>query len=267
MKSNTILGVGFLMSAAVILGFGPSACAQANQWGNVKGKIVWGGKDIPKQLPITTVAGSPDKMACMMGGNTVVSEEYVVNPKNKGLKWAFVWLVNNDINNKPPLPIHPDLKALKVKKVVIDQPLCAFIPHALALREGQDLLAKNSANIAHNLKWTGHPATNPGGNVLIPAAGVLDIKGLVADARYPVQVECNIHPWMRGWIRVFDHPYYAVTDDDGAFEIKDAPAGPCRLIVWQGSGGWLGGAKGKNGQPINVKAGGTVDLGSLEYAP
>ncbi|HWY85820.1 MAG TPA: hypothetical protein VNX28_03795 [Gemmataceae bacterium] len=265
MKSNAILGVGFLVSAVVILGFGPRARAQANQWGNVKGTIVWGGKDLPKQLPLPQVAGSPDKAACTMGGHVVVSEDYVVNPKNKGLRWTFVWLANNDVANKEPLPIHPDLKALKVKKVVLDQPLCAFIPHALAMREGQDLVAKNSANIAHNLKWTG--VANPGGNVLIPAGGSLDVKGLVADLRFPVKLECNIHPWMNGWLRIFPHPYYAVTDADGAFEIKDAPAGPHRLMVWNGTDGWLGGAKGKTGTPINIKAGATVDLGSLNFPP
>ena len=58
----------------------------------------------------------------------------------------------------------------------------------------------------------------------------VEMQELVAD-RFPITVSCTIHPWMRAWIRVFDHPYYAVTDDNGHFEIKDAPAGEYRLVV------------------------------------
>ena len=252
-----------------MFGLSHSADAQGNnQGGTVKGKITWAGKGaLPIQMPIAAVAGSPDKMACQMGGNVVMDEQWVVNPKNKGLRWTFVWLANQNPKDKAALPIHPDLKAIKAPKVVMDQPLCAFLPHATALREGQVLVAKNSAGISHNFKWTGNPTTaNVGANVLIAPGNAIDIKDLVAD-RLPIKIECNIHPWMNGWVRVFDHPYYAVTDENGAFEFKNAPAGDYSLVVWHGSGGWRGGAAGKNGQAINIKAGGTTDLGDLGYAP
>jgi hypothetical protein len=267
MTRRIVSGLALAAMTLLVLGLNHTADAQGNQWGTVKGKITWGSADIPKQQPIAAVANSPDKMACLKDGHEVVDEKWVVNPKNKGLKWAFVWLANEDVKSKAPLPIHPSLKAPKTDKVVMDQPLCAFLPHAIALRQGQVLVAKNSAAISHNFKWTGNPSTpNAGANVLIAPGGAIDIKDLVAD-RFPVQIECNIHPWMRGWVRIYDHPYYAVTDADGAFELKDAPAGAYRLIVWHGSGGWLGGAAGKNGQVINIKAGGTLDLGGLDYPP
>ncbi len=190
-----------------------------------------------------------------------MDEKWVVNPKNKGLKWTFVWLANEDVKNKNPLPTHPDLKAIKQDKVVMDQPLCAFLPHAVALREGQVLVAKNSATIAHNFKWTGNPTTaNAGNNVLIAPGNAIDIKGLVSD-RLPVKIECNIHPWMNGWVRIFNHPYFAVTDADGKFEFKNAPAGTYRLMVWHGSGGWLGGAAGRTGRLVTIKPGGTLRFG------
>ena len=107
------------------------AGAQGDSWGTVKGKITWGGKGIPKQAPIAAVATSPDKAACMKDGNVVVDEMWVVNPKNKGLRWTFVWLANTDPKNKK-LPINPSFKAPKDDKVVMDQPLCAFLPHATA---------------------------------------------------------------------------------------------------------------------------------------
>jgi hypothetical protein len=267
MKRGIVLGLGLAGLTVMILGLSYSVNAQGNQWGTVRGRITWGGQEIPKQLPIAAVAASTDKAACLKDGHVVVDEKWVVNPKNKGLRWTFVWLAHEDVKNKAPLPIHPDLMALKINKIVMDQPMCAFAPHAVALREGQVLVAKNSAGISHNFKWTGNPTTaNAGNNVLIAPGNAIDIKGLVAD-RLPVKIECNIHPWMNGWVRIFNHPYYAVTDADGAFEFKDAPAGAYRLIVWHGSGGWRGGAAGKNGQVINIKAGGTLDLGNLDYPP
>ena len=265
MTRRIMLGFGIFTLILMPAGF---ADAQGGQWGTVKGRITWGGPDIPKQLPVAAVANSPDKMACMKDGHVVLDEKWVVNPKNKGLKWTFVWLANENVKNKEPLPTHPDLKALKQEKVVMDEPLCAFLPHAIALREGQVLVAKNSATISHNFKWTGNPTTaNAGNNVLIAPGNAIDIKGLVADERWPVKIECNIHPWMNGWVRIFNHPYYAVTDADGAFEFKNAPAGTYRLMVYHGSGGWLGGAAGRTGRLITIKPGGTLDLGSLAYPP
>jgi len=80
-------------------------------------------------------------------------------------------------------------------------------------------------------------------------------------------VSCTIHPWMNGWVRVFNHPYYAVTDEHGNFELKNVPAGQFRVVVWHGSGGFLGGADGRDGQVVIIDAGKTKDLGNLEYTP
>ena len=71
---------------------------------------------------------------------------------------------------------------------------------------------------------------------------------------------------MKAYLRVFDHPYYAVTDENGTFEIKLAPAGNCRLIAWHEGVGWV--TKGsRRGTPIAVKAGMTTDLGKVELKP
>jgi hypothetical protein len=92
------------------------------------------------------------------------------------------------------------------------------------------------------------------------------IPGLKAD-RLPVIIECNIHPWMRGYVRVYDHPYFALTGEDGKFELKDAPAGDYVMKIWHGGSGWLGGAAGRKGRPVTVKAGGATDLGGLKIGP
>jgi hypothetical protein len=59
-------------------------------------------------------------------------------------------------------------------------------------------------------------------------------------------------------VRVFDHPYFAVTDADGKFEIKDAPAGKYNVVMWQEGVGWVNG--GKAGKTIEIPAGGTVEV-------
>jgi len=244
----------FLLPAALVAALGivfAGAAHAADEWGTVKGQVTWGGKAPPPKVKLDI---TKDPEHCLSKGD-IYSEEFVVG-KDGGVKYVFVWL--QDPNNpKAKLPIHPDLKAVKDKEVVIDQPCCKFEPRALALREGQVLVAKNSAPIAHNIKWTGEPDVNDGNNKIVPAGGKIEIDDLKASLK-PVKVECNIHPWMGGWVRVFNHPYFAVTDADGKFEIKNAPAGKYNIVMWQEGKGWVNG--GKTGQTIEIKAGGTTEV-------
>ena len=46
------------------------------------------------------------------------------------------------------------------------------------------------------------------------------------------KVKCDVHPWMTGWVAIFDHPYFAVTADDGTFAIKGLPDGTYTLQAW-----------------------------------
>jgi hypothetical protein len=68
---------------------------------------------------------------------------------------------------------------------------------------------------------------------------------------------------MSARLAVYDHPYFAITDADGKFEIKNAPAGNYRLKVYHESVGWRGGAAGANGEKITIKPGAN-DLGALK---
>ncbi|MBM3981407.1 MAG: carboxypeptidase-like regulatory domain-containing protein [Planctomycetes bacterium] len=90
-------------------------------------------------------------------------------------------------------------------------------------------------------------------------------NALKAD-RAPIQYKCTIHPWMSGYVRVFEHPYYAVTDADGNFEIKNAPAGKFR-IVFRHENGVRGGAPGRFGEPVEIVAGkgGTMEMKPTEF--
>ncbi|MCC6416735.1 MAG: hypothetical protein IT429_00630 [Gemmataceae bacterium] len=251
------LGAAALVAVGVLWLCPPDSSAQGDKgWGTIKGKIIWGGADIPKRQPVKVTA---DQQHCLAKGN-ILDEDLVVNPKNKGVKWVIVWLVDGE-GNAPP--IAPALKEIKEKTVSLDQPMCMFMPRTVAIREGQQLEVKNSAPVNHNIQWIGDGINNPGGNVTLPPSKSYTIKDLQAQ-KLPLILRCNIHPWMQGRLAVFAHPYFAVTDDDGNFEIKMAPAGNYRVVAWQEKVGYRGGAKGRTGTPVEIKAGGTTDLGELK---
>lgn len=249
--------VSMLVLLAFALAILPAGGADGDGWGAIKGKIVWDG-DIPKPVAINV---DKDQGHCLSKG-AINSEQWVIG-KDKGIRWVLVWLIPDPTTGAKTLPIHPDLKEPKDKSVSIDQPCCMFIPHVLALREGQDLLVKNSAPVAHNVNWTGHPLYNPGGNVLVPPGKEYTIQGLKAQ-KLPLPVNCNIHGWMKAYVGVFNHPYFVVTDENGAFEIKNAPAGKHRLMIWHDTG-YLGGSSGSTGKEVEIKAGGNTDLGNITW--
>lgn len=263
MKRSALAAAIVTLAAAVFLLLpGQSSPAQqaANGWSAIKGQVVFAGAALPPVQEIKVDPNHRDHVFCLAKG-PILSEELVINPKNKGVKWVFVWLTPEKA--APPLPVHPSLQQIKIPAVEIDQPCCKFEPHAVALRQGQDLIAKNSAAVAHNVHWTGHPLKNPGGNVIVPAAQSYTIKGLNTD-QYPIEVKCDIHGWMKAYVRVFDHPYFALTDQDGKFEIKLAPAGQYRLRMWSDLGYGPGG---RDGSPITINPGVDSDLGKIEMKP
>ena len=233
-------------------------------WGDVKGQIVI---DAPTAPAAAELSVTKDQNVCLAKG-PLLSEELVVNKANLGIKNVFVWLAPDE--PQKPLAIHPNLQKIQQKNVVVDQPCCVFVPHALCLRQGQDLIAKNPSTIAHNFHWTGNPLKNAGGNQIVAAGSDLKIDPLVAD-KYPVKLSCDIHPWMNGWVRVFDHPYFALTDADGKFEIKDAPTGPCHIMIWQESKGWVFADRDSDGKVVGkaiaIPEGKTLDLGVVKMAP
>jgi len=139
-----------------------SAPASAEGWGTIKGQVVLEGA-VPERQKLNV---DKDQAACLKNG-ALRSEAYVVNPKNKGVQWVVVWLVDAQ-DPKKALPINPKLKSVPDKEVVIDQPCCMFEPHIAALREGQTVLIKNSAEIAHNVNVQGGIA-NPSQNTIRPA--------------------------------------------------------------------------------------------------
>jgi hypothetical protein len=131
------------------------------------------------------------------------------------------------------------------------------------MRAGQKLVANNPMTIAHNVVITGFRNNF---NIQIPP-GQRHVFELQPETYRPLPISCGAHPWMRAYLWMFDHPYFAVTDETGHFTIKNAPAGTWNLVVWHEAIGYLGGAAGRDGKPIDIKAGQTTDLGKIEIKP
>ncbi|QJW93135.1 cupredoxin domain-containing protein [Frigoriglobus tundricola] len=240
--------------------------APAGDWGTVKGRIVWDDSaKLPEAREVDFEKASADDRKFFTSKGKVYHEDWVIDPKSKALQHVFVWLRPDSTDRTPdPLPVHADLKEVKATEVVMDQEPMGYRPHAMALRAGQTLIVKNSSPIFHSLVWASD--NNGDGNRAMPKDAEIKFEKLKAE-RIPVPFSCAPHPWEKAYLRVFDHPYFALTGPDGTFEIKLAPAGKVRVVVWQETLGLKGGAAGRFGQPITVEAGATLDLGDLKVKP
>ena len=111
---------------------------------------------------------------------------------------------------------------------IIEQKGCLYQPHVLAMRANQKLDVINSDTTTHNIHPI--PANNREWNKSQPPG--LPIEESFAREEISIPVKCNVHPWMRSYIAVFKHPYYAVTAKNGSFDLKDLPPGTYTLKAW-----------------------------------
>jgi hypothetical protein len=233
--------------------------AGQGQFGTIKGRLVWGG-DVAAIPPVRVLAAvgqaSKDPNVCARN-QPILSRELVVDPKTKGVSFAFAYLTR-------PKGANPEaVKQLLAKhpRVVMDQQNCEFQPYLLPMHQDQTLVVKSSDPINHNVRITGF--NNPGVNQNLAPQGQLQLK--LVPERIPMKVVCDIHPWMQAWILVFDHPFYAVTEKDGSFEIRGVPAGTENLVLWHESGFVL--PERGRGRPVTIKAGAVTDLGEIQLDP
>lgn len=163
---------------------------------------------VPKRQVLTTAD-------CHTGGPPITDESVVADDAGR-LKNVVVY-----VKDGPPI-------AAPAPTAVMDQVNCRFEPHVLAVRTGQVLRFRSSDPTLHNVH--GLCEANPAFNLAMGSAGQSSDRTFARPEIF--RVKCDVHPWMTGWVAVFDHPLFAVTGDHGAFEIKGLPPGAYTLVAW-----------------------------------
>lgn len=238
----------------------PLQAQDAAGWGTVRGRLVLDGP-VPEPLPLDITR---DEDVC--GDLQLVDESLVVQPQNLGIRYVAVWLDSRD-----KVPVHPDLQALPEKPPVLDNRNCRFEPRMLALRTGQTLAISNSDPIAHNAAVFAR--RNQPFSEIIPMNQPL-LKSFPRPELLPIRVDCSIHAWMKAWLVIQDHPYVAVTDVDGRFELRHVPAGKWKFRFWHERPGNLTQLRqqaaiitlDKGAWELTVAPSDTLDLGDLQVS-
>lgn len=111
----------------------------------------------------------------------------------------------------------------------LDQNGCHYKPHVMGVVAKEEINITNSDPTTHNIHFT--PAKNPDWNQSQPN-GAAALKHSLNTAEVMVPVKCNQHPWMKAYIGVMKHPFFAVTDETGKFTIANVPPGKYTVVAW-----------------------------------
>ena len=170
--------------------------------------------------PAAKVISMNAEEACEKLNPQPVSDRTVILGKNGALANALVY-IKSGLEGKQ---FEPPKEA-----VVLDQKGCMFVPRVVPLRTNQTLSVKNSDPVSHNIHP--RPRDNREWNQQHPP-GAPDLQRRFARPEIRIPVRCNVHSWMRAWIAVLDHPWFAVTKEDGSFEWPSVPPGKYTVAVW-----------------------------------
>lgn len=183
--------------------------------GTVSGKVSFSGTP-PENEPID-MSGEPD---CAAQYADSPAQETVLVNSDGTLQNAFVYVKSGLGDLTFPVPSEP---------VVLDQSGCRYHPHVLGIQVGQPLEIVNSDPVLHNIHP--QPTENRAFNVSQPTQGMKSTKTFTKP-EVMIPVGCDVHDWMSAHIGVLEHPYFAVTGEDGSFSLPNLPPGDYTLVVW-----------------------------------
>ena len=237
----------------------------AKAWATLKGRIIVEG-DLPTIQPKVVPKTPDNEKYCLINGKPPLKDDLLIDKKSRGLKNAFIMMYLKRGADKPP--VHPSYEADLAKPIVIDNQKCNFVPHAAFARTGQPVRLKNSDKTGHNCHII---LFNDEVNLNLPIDEHVDVK-FDKTEKFPGQVKCDLHPWMKGVLLVRDEPYVAITDKDGNFEIKNVPAGEWNFQFWHEKAGYMRDLQvpekkvGRRGEvELVFEDGKTMDLGELKF--
>jgi plastocyanin len=181
----------------------------------IAGKATYGGEK-PKRMPISMDA-VPN--CARQHNKPLLSEEAIVGTKGE-LANVFVY-----VKSGLPAGNWPVSSA----SIALDQKGCVYLPHVLGVMVGQNLEISNSDPTNHNVHPM--PRTNREWNESQPPQSEKKMRTFDKE-EIGILFKCNVHPWMRAYVSVLPHPFFAVTAEDGSFTIKGLPPGEYTLEAW-----------------------------------
>jgi plastocyanin len=182
--------------------------------GNVSGRVTFEGT--PPENAVVNLAGDPACVAARPDG--LKADTVMVN--NGGLENVFVYVKDGLGNYYFETPTTP---------VTLDQKGCHYSPHVFGLRTGQSLEILNSDQTLHNVNAMAQ--VNQAFNMGQAMQGMKSQKTFTKP-EVMVRIKCDVHAWMTAYAGVLSHPYFAVTANGGAFELKDLPPGTYTIEAW-----------------------------------
>jgi plastocyanin len=207
-----LVTTGIALSLAAYV---PAGAADAAAGGSLKGTAKFEGS----ALKPTRIDMSSDPN-CAKSHPTPATTEDVVIGANGGLANVIVYVADGLGSQTFEPPTQP---------AVIEQKGCQYKPHVLALQANQKLDVVNSDATTHNI----HPMPNNNREWNKTQPHGMPVEETFPREEIAIPVKCNVHPWMRGYIAVFKHPYFVVTDSDGNFDLKGLPPGTYTIKAWQ----------------------------------
>ena len=200
-------------ATAPATGQAPAPTDTANGPGVIVGTITFdGAPPAPRPLRMDS-----DPRCVAEAGAT--SEVLVVGP-GSGLQNVFVYVKDGLGNRRYATPTEP---------VHLDQQGCRYVPHVFGVQVGQPVLIANSDPTLHNVNAS--PKDNRPFNFgQVPKTPA--VTRVFDQPEIGVPFRCDVHSWMNAYAGVVAHPFFAVTKEDGTFEIKGLPAGTYTIELW-----------------------------------
>jgi hypothetical protein len=175
------------------------------------------GKVVLKGTPKAEISidMAPDPKCAALHTTPITTRHYMVD-KDGGLANVLVFVKSGLTEKNFPTPSEP---------AVLDQTGCEYSPYVMGVMVNQKIKIKNSDPTLHNVHAVPKPGTaNKEFNIAQPVKDMVSEKSFPAP-EVPLQLKCDVHPWMLAYVGVFEHPFFAVTDKEGNYKISGLPNG------------------------------------------